>query len=99
VVSSCVSSRLFGSPKLDGGQAEYVLVPLAESVLFHAPTSIPETHVILMADIFPTGFHVAKQGWGMLNETEKEGASVVVLGCGPVGLCVSRAKLVLIRKA
>lgn len=31
------SGQLFGTATLDGGQAEYVRVPLADSTLFHAP--------------------------------------------------------------
>lgn len=40
-------------------------------------------------DIFPTGCFVVKNAWDMLPEKERVDASAVVIGCGPVGLCVS----------
>jgi threonine dehydrogenase-like Zn-dependent dehydrogenase len=53
--SRCAKGQLFGSPGLDGGQAGFVRVPLAESTLFHAPDDLPEELLVTMADIFPTG--------------------------------------------
>ena len=44
--SRCENSLLFGCPKLDGGQAEYVRVPLADGTLFKAPEKIPEELVV-----------------------------------------------------
>ncbi|KAK0564438.1 hypothetical protein OC861_004312 [Tilletia horrida] len=85
--SRCSQSKLFGSPALDGAQAEYVRVPLAESTLYHAPEGVPEETLILMADIFPTGYFVTSNGLQLLSEPERAGATVVILGCGPVGLC------------
>ncbi|PUU80719.1 chaperonin 10-like protein [Tuber borchii] len=58
--SRCTQSMLYGSVALDGGQAEYVRVPLADGTLFKAPPEIPE---------------------------ETVNATVVLIGCGPVGLC------------
>lgn len=49
--SRCDHSLVFGHPKMDGGQAEYVRVPLADGTLFSAPPEIPEETVVLMADI------------------------------------------------
>jgi len=37
---------LFGCPKLDGGQAEYVRVPSADGTLFKAPEKLPEESVV-----------------------------------------------------
>ncbi|KAK0562709.1 hypothetical protein OC844_002564 [Tilletia horrida] len=85
--SRCVQNKLFGSPVLEGCQAEYVRIPLAESTLYHAPDNVPEESLILMADIFPTGFNTVRQGLHLLSEPERESADVVILGCGPVGLC------------
>ncbi|RPA94260.1 GroES-like protein [Choiromyces venosus 120613-1] len=85
--SRCTQSMLYGSVKLDGGQAEYVRVPLADGTLFQAPPEIPEETVILMADIFPTGYFAASNGLSQLTPTQCENAIVVLIGCGPVGLC------------
>ncbi|KAE8229669.1 hypothetical protein CF326_g5358 [Tilletia indica] len=85
--SRCVQSKLLGSPVLDGCQAEYVRIPLAESTLYPAPTDVPEEALILMADIAPTGYFVTSNGLQLLSEPERKDAIVVILGCGPVGLC------------
>jgi threonine dehydrogenase-like Zn-dependent dehydrogenase len=39
--SRCKQSRLFGSAALQGMQAEYVRIPLADSTLYQAPSSLP----------------------------------------------------------
>lgn len=44
---------------------------------------------ILLADILPTGLYCAKTAWNMLSQAEKaHPTTAVVIGCGPVGLCV-----------
>jgi len=47
---------LFGSEKLDGGQAEIVVVPRADTTLVAMPSGLNPALAILMADIFPTGY-------------------------------------------
>jgi len=51
-----VKGKSFGSVALDGSQAEYFRVPMADSTLFHVPMQddLGEL-VIMMTDIFPTG--------------------------------------------
>jgi len=70
--SRCEKSKLFGSAVLDGAQAQYVRCPLGETTLFHAPKNVPEEALVLMADIFPTGYFVSKNGYDLLNETERK---------------------------
>jgi threonine dehydrogenase-like Zn-dependent dehydrogenase len=83
---------VFGSIPLDGAQAEYVRVELADSTLFTAPTSIPDECLICMADIAPTGYFVALNGYNLLNDVERsKPTTCVVIGCGPVGLCAVTA--------
>ncbi|KAF4829207.1 putative zinc-type alcohol dehydrogenase-like protein YbdR [Colletotrichum tropicale] len=91
--SRCVNSKLFGCPALDGGQAEYVRVPHADGTSMKAPSTISDKALILMADIFPTGFFGAKSGFAMLKDKERLDATAVVIGCGPVGLCAIIAAL------
>ena len=50
----CEKCQLLGSPILDGTQAEYFRVPLADSTLFKAPAELGE-ELVLMSDIYPTG--------------------------------------------
>lgn len=69
----------------DGGQAEYVRVPLADI----GPTVIPAgMHVedaVLMTDAFPTGYQAAEMG------EIHEGDTVVVFGAGPVGIFAAKS--------
>lgn len=85
--SRCAHSQLFGSVGLDGAQAQYVRVPLADSTVVKAPEDIKDDALVLMADIFPTGYFAAKNGFKELNEEQRKDAVVVLIGCGPVALC------------
>lgn len=80
----CVNSLLFGSPDLDGGQAEYVRVPFAQGTLISLSSlqhriKDPKT-LLFLGDVYPTGYYAAK------NALIHKGETVAVLGCGPVGL-------------
>jgi threonine dehydrogenase-like Zn-dependent dehydrogenase len=83
----CVHSKVFGSTALDGAQAEYVRVPLADTTLYYVPKGADPETILLMADIFPTGYFVANNAFKMLDEKGRQDVSCVVVGCGPVGLC------------
>ena len=86
--SRCGKCKLFGCAALDGGQAEYVRIPLADSTVMRAPEGIEDIKLVLMADIFPTGYFAA---WNAFKEyapeARTEEAVVLLIGCGPVGLC------------
>lgn len=85
--SRCEEGMLFGCPALDGAQAEYVRVPLADSTIVKAPPGIDELKLCLMADIFPTGYFAASNAFTSLSEATIQQSTVLVIGCGPVGLC------------
>jgi threonine dehydrogenase-like Zn-dependent dehydrogenase len=88
----CPKGKVYGSIPLDGAQAEYVRVELADSTLFKAPESIPDECLVMMADIAPTGYFVALNGHTMLTDYERaHETTCVVIGCGPVGLCAVTA--------
>ncbi|KAK3302232.1 chaperonin 10-like protein [Chaetomium strumarium] len=89
----CENCLLFGCPALDGGQAEYVRVPYADGTVVKAPAEIDDRALILMADIFPTGFFGARNAFRMLQPQPASEATVVVVGCGPVGLCAIASAL------
>jgi len=80
----CVNSQLFGWVEngngLQGGQSEYVRVPMADGTLVKIPEGITVDEALMMGDILSTGFYCAKQARLRSNETH------VVIGCGPVGL-------------
>lgn len=64
-----------------GGQAEYLRVPYADFNCLRLPSDgSKETDYILLADIFPTGYH------GCELAQVSPGESVAVYGGGPVGL-------------
>lgn len=72
-----------------GGQAEYVRVPYADFNCLPLPAGTEhETDFILLADIFPTGYH------GCELAEVKPGESVVVYGAGPVGLMAAYSALI-----
>jgi len=63
-----------------GGQAQYVRVPFADFNCLKLPEGTDnEDDFILLADIFPTGWH------GVELSGFKPGDSVAVFGAGPVG--------------
>ncbi len=82
----CESGQLFGWVQngrgLQGGQAEYVRVPLAESSLLELPESVSNEEALLLGDILATGYYCAD----MAGISQARDGVYVVLGCGPVGL-------------
>ncbi|TVY90889.1 putative zinc-binding alcohol dehydrogenase, partial [Lachnellula willkommii] len=85
--SRCEKGLLFGTPSLDGGQAEFMRVPLADATAVKAPEGIDEKKLVLMADIFPTGFFAAANTFRGFDQDTISQSVVVLIGCGPVGLC------------
>lgn len=72
-----------------GGQAEYLRVPYADFNCLKLPEGKEhETDFILLADIFPTGYH------GCELAGVSPGESVAVYGGGPVGLMAAFSALV-----
>ncbi|MGD6842414.1 zinc-dependent alcohol dehydrogenase [Bacillus infantis] len=65
-----------------GGQAEYLRVPFANFTHFKVPESCeePDEKLSVISDAMSTGF------WSVDNAGVKSGDTVIVLGCGPVGL-------------
>ncbi|EYT78177.1 MULTISPECIES: glutathione-independent formaldehyde dehydrogenase [unclassified Streptomyces] len=71
-----------------GGQAEHLRVPFADfNCLKLPPGDEFETDFVLLADIFPTGYH----GCELAQVTP--GESVAVFGAGPVGLMAAYSAL------
>ena len=85
--SRCSECQLFGSVALDGAQAEYVRVPHADTTAVKAPEGIRDDVLVLMADIFPTGFFAAHNAFKDSAPEEIKESTVVLIGCGPVALC------------
>jgi threonine dehydrogenase-like Zn-dependent dehydrogenase len=83
-VTQCEGRSLFGYsgvyPRLDGGQAELVRVPHADRALRPLPDEVSDDAAVFLADILPTGYGAVVRGGAGPGDT------VVVVGCGPVGL-------------
>ncbi|KAK4150312.1 chaperonin 10-like protein [Chaetomidium leptoderma] len=84
--SRCVHCLVFGTEGLAGAQAQYVRVPRADDTVMKAPPGISNDALVLMADVFPTGFFGARNGFAGLGTQDPSEAVAVVIGCGPVGL-------------
>lgn len=69
-----------------GGQAEYLRVPFANFTHFKLPENceVEDEKLCLIADVMPTAY------WSVDNAGVKNGDTVIVLGCGPVGLLVQK---------
>jgi len=71
-----------------GGQAEYLRVPYADFNCLKLPAGTDhESDFILLADIFPTGYH------GCELADVRPGETVAVYGAGPVGLMAAYSAL------
>ena len=71
-----------------GGQAEYLRIPYAEfNCLVLPPGKEHETDFVMLADIFPTGYH------GCELADVRPGETVAVYGAGPVGLMAAYSAL------
>jgi S-(hydroxymethyl)glutathione dehydrogenase/alcohol dehydrogenase len=69
-----------------GGQAEYLRVPYANFTPFLIPenSEIEDEKLALLSDVVPTAF------WSVDNAGVKEGDTVIILGCGPIGLIAQK---------
>ncbi|PLS17923.1 glutathione-dependent formaldehyde dehydrogenase [Bacillus sp. M6-12] len=69
-----------------GGQAEFLRVPYGNFMPFVIPASceLEDEALLFMSDVLPTAY------WSVENSGMKAGDTVVVLGCGPVGLMAQK---------
>ena len=79
--SHCISGGWILGNKIDGTQAEYVRIPFADTSLYHIPPGAEEDALVMLSDILPTGFEC-----GVLNGKVQPGATVAIVGAGPIGL-------------
>lgn len=69
-----------------GGQAEYLKVPFGNFTPFLIPESceLEDESLLFLSDVLPTAY------WSVDYSGVKEGDTVIVLGCGPVGLMTQK---------
>ncbi|MGE5403893.1 MAG: zinc-dependent alcohol dehydrogenase [Candidatus Saccharibacteria bacterium] len=77
-------SETFGG--YPGGQAEYMRVPFGNFTPFRVPDDceLEDEKLVLMADAMATAY------WSVDHAGVKEGDTVIVLGCGPIGLLAQK---------
>ena len=73
-------SEKFGN--YPGGQAEYLRVPFGNYTPFRIPEDceLEDEKLLFLSDVLPTAY------WSVEHAGVKKGDTVIVLGCGPVGL-------------
>ena len=85
----CDDGRVFGHGKtlgsLQGAQADQVLVPHANLTLRRVPEGMSDDAALFAGDVMGTGYHA------IYEAGVEQGATVAVLGLGPVGLCAIQA--------
>jgi threonine dehydrogenase-like Zn-dependent dehydrogenase len=69
----------------DGGQAEFVRVPMADVGPTVIPSDMDVEDAVLLTDACPTGYQAAEMG------DIKQGDTVVVFGAGPVGIFAAKS--------
>lgn len=69
-----------------GGQAEFLHVPYGNFMPFVIPEScdLEDEALLFLSDVLPTAY------WSVENAGVKKGDTVVVLGCGPIGLMTQK---------
>lgn len=67
--------------RIDGGQTEYVRVPLAEQGLNRIPDSVSDEQALFVGDVLATGF------WAARISEITEDDTVLIIGAGPTGIC------------
>ena len=67
--------------RIDGGQTEYVRVPLAEQGLNRIPDSVSDEQALFVGDVLATGF------WATRISEIIEEDTVLIIGAGPTGIC------------
>ncbi|QKC95239.1 zinc-dependent alcohol dehydrogenase family protein [Mesorhizobium sp. NZP2298] len=79
--SHCTTGGWILGNTIDGTQAEYVRIPHADTSLYPIPEGADEEALVMLSDILPTGFEC-----GVLNGKVEPGATVAIVGSGPIGL-------------
>ena len=79
--SHCITGGWVLGNSIDGTQADYVRIPHADTSLYHSPDGADEEALVMLSDILPTGFEC-----GVLNGKIQPGATVAIVGSGPIGL-------------
>lgn len=80
-VNNCIHGGWELGCRIDGGQAEYARIPMADQGLTLIPDDVTDEAALFNGDILATGY------WAASIAELKPADTVVVLGAGPTGLC------------
>lgn len=80
-VNNCIHGGWELGCRIDGGQAEYARIPMADQGLTLIPEDVTDEAALFNGDILATGY------WAAAIGELKPADTVVVLGAGPTGLC------------
>ena len=69
--------------RIDGAQAEYVLVPYADNGMTRIPDHVTDEQALFTGDLLSTGYWAADIG------EVSEGDTVAIIGAGPTGICTA----------
>ena len=83
MTSHCENGGWLLGNSIDGTQAEYVRVPYADTGLYVLPPDSDDEAMVMLSCILPTGLEC-----GTRCGQVKPGASIAIVGSGPVGLAV-----------
>lgn len=67
--------------RIDGGQTEYVRVPMANQGLNRIPDTVTDEQALFVGDVLATGF------WAARISEITEDDTVLIIGAGPTGIC------------
>ena len=67
--------------RIDGGQTEYVRVPMANQGLNRIPDTVTDEQALFVGDVLATGF------WAARISEISEDDTVLIIGAGPTGIC------------
>lgn len=82
-VNNCTSSHggwALGC-RIDGGQTEYVRVPLATQGLNRIPDNVSDEQALFVGDVLATGYWAAS-----ISEITQDD-TILIIGAGPTGIC------------
>lgn len=67
--------------RIDGGQAEYVRVPFADTGLNKIPNKVTDEQALFVGDVLATGY------WATRISEINQNDTVLIIGAGPTGIC------------
>ncbi len=80
-VNNCIHGGWKLGCCIDGGQAEYARIPMADQGLTQIPQGVSDEEALFNGDILATGY------WAAAIGELKPADTIAVIGAGPTGLC------------